>query len=44
LSTWVFDIWKFPGEAAPAAQATESAEPIVEADVEALDQLPEIPT
>lgn len=48
LSEWVFDIWRFPSEAAPTEvqeQATvpETATPEEEPDAAALDQLPEVP-
>jgi hypothetical protein len=47
LSEWVFDIWKFPGEAARAKEEgpklEAEAEPPGEAETAALDQLPEVP-
>ena len=45
LSEWVFDIWKFPGEVAPAdlARQVVEQEATGEPDTAALDQLPEVP-
>ncbi|MFN0152836.1 MAG: DUF262 domain-containing protein [Gaiella sp.] len=47
LSTWIFDIWKFPGEAPPAKPAVKMVEAASELAAEdeaaALDQLPEVP-
>lgn len=46
LSTWVFDIWKFPNEAAPEASAVEDVASAIannEADAQVLDELPEVP-
>lgn len=46
LSAWVFDIWHFPGEAAPASPAEEVATPSgegEEGDPQTLDELPEVP-
>jgi hypothetical protein len=48
LSQWVFDIWKFPGEAPPSAPAPKPAETTpeiaTEAEMASLDQLPEVPS
>ena len=46
LSEWVFEIWKFPGEAAPPkpVEAVEAEpETAAEPQTAALDQLPEVP-
>lgn len=51
LSDWVFDIWKFPGEAAPTSPATSgetagpapSVEPAPDDVPESPDSLPEVP-
>lgn len=46
LSDWVFEIWKFPSESAPAAAAIEEATTAVEGndeDSQLLDELPEVP-
>lgn len=42
LSKWVFDIWHFPSEGAPEAQAEVAAEP-PEDDAAELEQLPDVP-
>ena len=41
LSEWVFEIWKFPGEAPPEPEA--EPEMAAEPEAAALDQLPEVP-
>ena len=46
LSEWVFEIWHFPGEAAPAPEAIEKVSAAVEindSDLQTLDELPEVP-
>jgi hypothetical protein len=45
LSEWVFGIWKFPEEVAPAdvARQVVEQEATGEPDTAALDQLPEVP-
>lgn len=44
LSNWVFDIWHFPGEKAPAEPAEAPAgETPVQEDAAALEQLPDAP-
>lgn len=48
LSEWVFDIWKFPGEAAPAKAQEQAVEPEKgppeeKPEATTLDQLPEVP-
>lgn len=42
LSQWVFDIWHFPSEGAPEAQA-EVAAKAPEDDAAELEQLPDVP-
>jgi hypothetical protein len=43
LSKWVFSIWNFPGEVAPPETA-EGQQQAAESELEALDQLPEVPS
>jgi hypothetical protein len=42
LSTWVFDIWHFPGESAPEAEAGVATE-APEDEAAELEQLPDVP-
>ena len=43
LSKWIFEIWRFPGEAAPAVVGPGQGEVAVEASEADLEQLPEVP-
>src|SRR6266545_5699986 len=43
LSKWIFDIWYFPGEAAPVEGAAVAEAPAAEDETAALEQLPEVP-
>jgi hypothetical protein len=47
LSTWVFDIWKFPGEATPTRPDTDAVliehDSTAEIDDGTLDNLPDVP-
>jgi hypothetical protein len=43
LSNWVFDIWKFPGEAVPTPVEAAKEQIAVEVGEAELEQLPEVP-
>jgi hypothetical protein len=43
LSNWIFEIWSFPGEAAPTPVEPGQGELAVEASEADLEQLPEVP-